>query len=415
MKQIFFILTALVIYGLIMVQCSDKAADVAPPDNQPPVTPSEITAADKSLASSGNVFGMNLFREILSESGSENVFISPLSVTLALTMIYNGADGTTKEAMHTTLGYQDMTPEEVNQSCRNLVSILTTIDPTVTFTVANSIWYRLNLAVEQDFINLCATYCNAEVNAIDFGAPGAADLINQWVSANTNGKITEIIDDDTARMLVMALLNAIYFKGSWSDKFDPDDTRTAPFMVDEQTPVECEMMIKEGLFDHYWNYDYEAVRLPYGNDSAFNMVVVLPTGGSDIVEFAKDFDLDDWKTILSNLGPYDCVLGLPKFKIKWEKSLVGALCALGMSEAFRAANFDNIASGAGLALSDVVHKTYIEVNEEGTEAAAVTGGWIVTTTPPMIYFDRPFLVFIYEKNSGAIIFAGRVMNPSKDS
>ena len=405
----------LIVFSLCLIapmQCSDKSTESNSPANQP-ASPSDLTSGDKALAQSDNIFGFKLFHEILNESGDDNVFISPLSVALALTMIYNGANGTTKDVMQTTLELQGMTSEEINQSCRNLIDILTAIDPSVAFNIANSIWYREGIPLQQDFIDVNAQYLYAEVQAIDFGESGAVDKINGWVSENTNGKIRSIVDVDQLQNLIMLLLNAIYFKGSWSDKFNADLTTTQAFHIDDQNDVECDMMMKESTFDSYANENYVAVRLPYGGDSAFNMIAVMPPANSDIDRLADQFDMDEWKTVLSNLHPFDCDLGLPKFEIKYEKSLVEALTALGMGEAFGImADFSGMSAMSSLQLSNVVHKTYIEVNEEGTEAAAVTGGLIITTITPAVLFDRPFLVFVYEKNSGAIIFAGRVMDPT---
>jgi len=416
MKRTLFVFAALIILCFVFVQCSDKSTDTDVPDGPQHPSASDITASDKSLAQADNVFGMKLFHELLGHAGDENIFISPLSVSLALTMAYNGADGITKDAMHTALELNDMTPDEVNQSSRNLIDVLTAIDPSVTFNIANSIWYRQGLPVEQEFIDVNSEYLYADVNEADFSDGNTADVINGWVSENTRGKITQIIDADALPDLIMLLLNAIYFKGSWSDKFDADLTETADFTLADNNQVSCNMMIKDGTFDHYYSPEFQAVRLPYGADSMFNMVAVLPGDAADIATFGAQFDFDDWKTVLSNLHPYDCVLGLPRFKIEYEKSLVGPLVALGMGSAFdAAADFGNMVPGMSLALSEVRHKTYVEVNEEGTEAAAVTGVIVSTSLPPMIYFDRPFLVFIYEKTSGAIIFAGRVMNPTSGS
>lgn len=209
-----------------------------------PFTPDirELTQAEKGLVEADNKFGLKLFKEVVFEEDTDkNILISPLSVSMALGMTYNGANGSTEEAMRTTLELSDLTLEEINESYKSLIEYLVGLDPEVEFDIANSIWYRQGWTFEEDFLGRCETYFNALVNGLDFNDPNAKDIINDWVSENTNGKIEEIVDYIDP-LDVMFLINAIYFNGTWTYEFDENLTQEDMFNLLDGSQISCEMM-----------------------------------------------------------------------------------------------------------------------------------------------------------------------------
>ncbi|NQU81631.1 MAG: serpin family protein, partial [Bacteroidetes bacterium] len=234
-----------------------------------------LTQKGKILVEADNLFGINLFKEVLeAEEPGENVMISPLSVSLALAMTYNGADGDTKEAMEKTLGLSGLTVDEINDNYKMLIDALASVDPKVLMSIANSIWYKQNFEVEQDFINVNQDYFYAEVSPLDFTNPDAVTTINNWVADKTKNKITEIINE-IPPLAVMYLINAIYFKGIWKYEFDESDTKEKPFYLSDGTSKDVPMMVQEGSFNYLSNDILQAVEMPYGAGN-YSMIILLP-------------------------------------------------------------------------------------------------------------------------------------------
>ena len=369
----------------------------------------------KGLVESDNSFGLKLFREIAKEQPDSNVFISPLSVSMALGMTYNGADGSTKEAMEKTLEVSGLTVEEINLSYKNLIRLLTELDPEVRFQIANSIWYRNTMtSPEREFLDVCGEYFDALVTGLDFNDPASADSINAWVDEKTNGKIQEIINAPISPLTPMFLIDAIYFQGAWTYQFDPNDTQDDFFTLPDGTKKPCKMMEQRGFYRYYFGGDFHAVDLPYGN-GAFSMTVLLPYWGCDVDDLIGRLDTDSLKHWLSCFSSDSGDIYLPRFKLEYGLTLNRALDALGMGIAFTpAADFSKMYKNVGVWIDSVKHKTFVEVNEEGTEAAAVT---VVEMTlgpqPPGFWFraDRPFLFMIRENQSQSILFVGKIVNP----
>ncbi|MBL7073917.1 serpin family protein [candidate division KSB1 bacterium] len=380
-------------------------------------TPHELTVAEKRLVESDNKFGLKLFKEIIKEEEDKNVFISPLSVSMALGMTYNGANGTTKEAMEETLELGGMTTEEINQSYKSLIELLTQLDPEVTFQIANSIWYRQEMAFEEEFINLNRTYFNAEVRGLNFNDPNASDIINQWVDEKTNGKIEEIVDHIDP-LTVMFLINAIYFKGTWTYEFDEDLTQDDWFTLPDGSQKSCKIMTLEGDFNYFSNADFRAIDLPYG-DAGFSMMIFLPNPQTDIDSMIAKFSQENWDYWINSFSMRSVNLFFPKFTLEYELTLNDVLETLGMEIAFNPnqADFTKMYKPGGLFISYVKHKTFVEVNEEGTEAAAVTVVAIERTSvgPRNIIFmrvDRPFVFVIRENHSQTLLFIGKIVEPN---
>jgi serine protease inhibitor len=388
-------------------------------NNPAPPEAGELNLTKKSLEllEADNAFGLDLFSEVMSETETgENVMISPLSVALALGMTLNGAATTTREAMEQALRLQGFTQEEINQGYKSIIDQLLDLDPKVIMEIANSIWYRDDFSVLEDFIHTNQEYFYAEIRSLDFSAPGAKDIINGWVSEKTHEKIREIIDEIPAQT-VMYLINAIYFKGMWTFEFDPEDTGLKPFYPAEGPSFNALAMRQETELNYYHNDLFQLVELPYG-DRNFSMLVFLPSTGKSCSDILAGMDNDSWNSWTGQLAETDVLVQLPKFKFETFKLLNEYLSSMGMEIAFTdAADFTGINPAGNLYISRVLHKTYIDVNEEGTEAAAVTavevGFTSVGPNPGPVRFiaDRPFLFAIRENSTGSILFMGRLSYP----
>jgi serine protease inhibitor len=390
--------------------CSDKVCD--PKDNPP----RQVTDTEQRLIDSFNKFGINLLKEISREGERGNVFISPLSVSMALGMTYNGAAGTTESAMRETLEFDDLTLEEINEAYGSLIELLSGLDPNVQFQLANSIWYRLGYTFKQDFIDRNQTYFNAVVRGLNFGDPGASVTINNWVGDNTGGRIEEIVPEVIDPLTVMFLINAIYFKGAWTYEFDPGDTEDDTFRLSNGTAVSCRMMNQIDEFRYFQGNGFEAIDLPYG-DGDFSMVVILPSESKNNVDTIIDaLDQETWRAWLASFEEAEGHLQLPKFTVTYEEVLNDVLTGMGMGVAFEPATADFTGMYEGwerLYISSVKHKTFVNVDEEGTEAAAVTSVEVGATGISGFWMrvDRPFLFAIRDSHSQTILFIGKIVQP----
>lgn len=392
--------------SLLFVQCEHN---VVAPDNR---SFRELTSFEKQLVASDNSFGLKLFREVAQQRKNENVFISPLSVAMALGMTLNGASGETYEAMQNTLELAGLSQEEINQSYQSLIALLMQLDPSVQFQIANSIWYRQEMALEQEFIDLNKTYFNARVSGVDFNAPATLNLINAWVSDNTRGRIPKIIDEIKPEH-VMFLINAIYFKGAWTYRFDPAQTKDDWFITASGAQQACKMMHqKAALHRFYSNQAFQAIDLPYG-DAGFSMTILLPHRGVSLDSLIAAFSPEEWAGWMNGFANHEMALAMPRFKLTFDISLNEILKQMGMAIAFtEAADFTAMYQPGGLLISEVKHKTFVEVNEEGTEAAAATSVGIgVVSAPPEFRIDRPFLFAIRDSHSQTVLFIGKMEQP----
>jgi serpin B len=404
-----FLHHAMVCLSILAISCS---TDPASPE------PVELTALEKDLVQSDNDFGLKLFKAIAADETGANVFISPLSIAMALGMTLNGAAGETQQAMETTLALSGMSTEQINESYQRLIANLSDLDPKVTFEIANAIWYRKGYQFKPTFIADNQSYFRAKVSELDFGDPGALQTINQWVSNNTNDRIKKIIESIEPDN-VMFLINAIFFKGSWASEFDADKTREDTFHPGENSSMAIDMMYQKSKFPYHEDDRYQAIDLPYG-DGNYRMTVILPKPGVSIDSLVRNLDNQVWQQWTQNLTQQEIILMLPKFKLEYEKSLKDVLSTLGMGVAFLPgqADFSRMYEGPNqLFISKVKHKSFVQVDEEGTEAAAATSVGISLTSIPqetIMRVDRPFLFAIREDASGAILFIGKIHRPAFD-
>ena len=378
-----------------------------------------LSADQQLMLEESRDFSFDLLRSIAAEAEEgENVFISPLSVSLALAMTYNGAEGTTRDAMRQAMRLPDLSDEQINIAWQKLVKDLLAVDKKIDIRIANSIWYLEGFFVRPPFIEVNRKYYNAEVRALDFGRPDAVTIINKWVYDNTNKLIDKIIER-VSRQTVMILINAIYFKGQWTYEFDKSKTQPMPFFLADGNMIQAPTMQLTESFNYFEGFGYRLAELPYGRGN-YSMVVVLPDPDVSIEDVLQSFGSGSLAP-LSQAGAVKQRLDvqLPKFTIEFEQLLNDALINMGMGVAFNPAqaNFSGINPDEQLFISEVRHKAFVDVHEEGTEAAAVTTVVIERTStgpnmPKAFYVNRPFMFLIREKFTGAILFAGKVIDPT---
>jgi serine protease inhibitor len=380
-------------------------------------------SVDPKLVSANTKFAFALFKMLLTEDTDRNVFISPLSVSIALAMLYNGAEGTTRDAMAKTLNFGNMTLEEINQEYSALIQSLENVDQAVKLLISNSVWMKQEFEpfVKPSFLHSVGTSYDSEMFTRDFSSLQAVNEINNWVNKQTAGKIKQIMNNLSPE-LVMFLINAIYFKGTWTTEFDKTKTQQQDFFLGDGSSVKVDMMTTSSNFSYYSGENCEIARLPYGRDKVA-MYIFLPKDGVSLDSFVTGLNQTVHDEYVSRLQPLsDLLVKMPRFQVEYgTKRLNGVLNNLGMGIAFDPdqANLTGIASTAlgNLYISYVDHKAVVEVNEEGTEAAAVTNVGIGITaigpeTSPSFVVNRPFYYEIRDDRSGSILFMGEMLDPA---
>lgn len=402
------ITAALLIVIMLVAGCASSLV--------PDPKPEDIVMTPKSLllVNADNTFTFNLFNKI-HDSGGHNVMVSPLSISLALSMTLNGAEGSTKADMISALGLKGLSVDEINQIYSDLITALKKADPGVVMNIANSIWIRKSFSVLEPFIAENQKYYDARVERLDFNQ-AALNTINSWVNEKTNTKIPKILDQISAEE-IMFLINAIYFNGKWQIQFEKSRTQDGAFSLGSVGSVNVPLMKVKDKYGYSEQSGYEALKMPYGRGK-YGMIILLPDVGKTPDQLVKLMSPSAWENLKTALAsPSTVDVWLPRFKFTWESDLNDILSSLGMSVAFSPdqADFSKINSGGHLFITKVKHKTFIDVNEEGTEAAATTSVGIgVTSIGPgglEFHVTRPFLFFITEEDTGAILFAGKVENP----
>lgn len=387
-----------------------------------PVVPqiTDLSCLDNSnipeLNRDNNAFGFDLLKKLQEHKPEENLFISPLSIAAALSMTLNGAAGQTKTDMQQTMQVSDWDVESLNKAWKCLLEVLPALDQNVDVSIANSIWYREGYPVRPEFLNANTQNYNSEVTALDFSDPIALATINGWVNQKTNGLIPTVLDQIPGNA-VMYLINAIYFKGAWQKEFDPEYTNPSTFYLADGTQQPIEMMTHgETKLPYFETSTFQAVDLAYA-DSIYSMSIFLPKVEVSVNDLAETLSQNNWNNWLTSFQPQEMFFSMPKFKMEYKELLNRSLSELGMGIAFReSADFSGINGTGGLHIDEAIHKSFIEVDEKGTKAAAVTSIGIVETSVPAIpifYADRPFLFAIRENKTGSILFFGKLMNPAQ--
>ncbi len=370
---------------------------------------------DRKLVAANTKFGFKLFSEILKQDSGKNVFVSPVSVAIALSMAYNGASGQTQQAMAQTLELQGMSLESINQANAALRATLENPESQVQMAIANSLWAKQGTPFQPEFIQRNQQFYEAKVTDLDFDAPTAPSVINNWVEQSTKGKINKIVDKIRADDMLF-LLNAMYFKGKWTTPFDKSQTVIQSFDLLNGNEKQLPMMSQSGKYRYYENEKFQAVSLPYGK-GRLSLYIFLPKQKSSLAAFFQNLNAENNSQWMTQFRIRNGSLRLPRFKMDYEIELTNALKALGMEAAFNSqANFSQM-TAIPVSINQVKHKTFVEVNEEGTEAAAVTSVGVVTTAahvtaaPFEMIVDHPFFCQIRDNQTGTILFMGAIVEP----
>jgi serpin B len=404
MKQLILSLTALALVGIW--SCTKEITG-----SQEGST-TEFTATDREIIGRNNAFAFDLLREVSTKDTEQNVLISPLSASLALGMLNNGADGSTRKEIQSALGYGTISNTALNSLYLKTDNLMKEADTTTTFETANSIWINNSFPVLTTFKDVNTKFFNAEAINVDMDDPATAATINQWCSDKTHGKITDMIESTSGA--IMYLINALYFKGVWTVQFEKENTVDATFTNADGSSRQVPMMQKKLAYQYTQREKCQVIELPYGNQS-YSMVIVLPKAGLEVSDIVRDLDVDGWNDILNRLSGTEVKVKLPRFSVEYKRRLNTDLEALGMKSMFQSslADFSRISPNP-LFVNVVDQKATVEVNEEGTEASAVTtvGMYTSALEPgavipiPEFTADRPFLYLIREKSSDIIFFAG---------
>jgi serpin B len=372
------------------------------------------------LVEAGNRFAFDLYERLRGKDG--NLFFSPASISVALAMTYAGAAGNTEAEMAKTL-HLEMPKAQLNEQMRGLLASWNAKDSKQGYRldVANRLWGEQGAKFLDDFLRVTRDDYGAELAQVDFNQPEAArETINKWVEDKTQDKIKNLIPSPSSiKGARLVLTNAVYFKGDWKDQFDKNLTKDEPFHVTASQQIKAPLMHQKHKFRYAAVDDVQLLDMPYG-DRSLSMVVLLPkkTDGLDkLEEKLSTASLDKW---LGEARTRDVTIFFPKFRTTAEFQLAGELKAMGMPSAFDAssADFSGIDGKKDLLISAVLHKAFVDVNEEGTEAAAATGVVVRPMAmrrpdPPVIFrADHPFVFMIRDRRTGSLLFLGRLADPS---
>ena len=374
----------------------------------------KLTPAELELVESGNGFTFDLFGKLCETNGNSSVVSSPLSVTYALGMLNNGAKGNTLKQINDVLGFGNSGADSINAFCYKLINTAPNLDSLTKVLIANTIFVRDDVTLKELFVRKANLFYNADVKSRKFDL-STLDEINQWASDNTEQMIKKVLDENefNSRAAESYLLNAIYFKGTWTYKFDKNKTTDKPFYPagGQGSTVSVPMMQLTANVDYARNDEYQALCLPYGNGS-YRMTILLPVvpqsqNGYDVPAVPS---LETWNQLNSSMTKADFEIKLPRFEIDTDVNLIPIMQSLGMTDAFGSeADFGDFCEDAGgLYINLMKHVAKIKVDEEGSEAAAVTViGVGRGSQTPTFTANRPFIYVISDTVTGSIFFIGR--------
>lgn len=403
-----------VMFSILFVSCDLFDSDEKEPALQ--AFPENMEMEAKSIIASNNGFGFDLFQKLYQDDSPENMMISPISISLALAMTYNGAEGETQTAFENTLHLTDLSRNQINKIYKSLQYYLKRTDSKIQMNIANSVWSKQGTIVEEEFKDNISEFYDAEFRTEDFSNPATLDAINHWVERNTEGKIKNILNQIPADAF-MYLINTIYFKGEWTYSFNTKDTYTGNFTDEKGGITQVDYMTAEMDIKHFRNDLFEAIELPYGNKD-YSMVIFLPNENKKVADIVTQLNDSNWNSWINSFSVLGLNVHLPKFKFGYKEELSDVLSQLGMGNAFsEAADFSGISKNTPLKISKVIHQSFIEVNEKGTEAAAATVVEMEFTSagspgsPRTFHINKPFVFVIKEKQTNSIVFMGDVKKP----
>lgn len=415
-----------IIIGLLLIfsfQACKKMSDSTPPkenqvaiSNPTPTTENTVISPTEKLkqkvSQSASQFAFKFFREISGTSVKKNIVISPASLFYALSIAYNGTDGITMQEMATAMQLKDISLEDLNTVNSWYVKLVSEGAQGITLNIANSLWADKTATIKETFVNDIKKYYDAKVSTLDFNDAKSKDIINAWVKEKTGGKIEKIVEKIPPGV-VAYIINAVYFKGIWTQKFDISKTTEEDFNLLDQTKVKVQIMNNSGEYEYYQDQAIQAVKLPYG-DGSFSMAVIMPSDIKNFNKFLQNLTNESFMKTVSLMQKMNINLGLPKWRseLKYDDEIKKALTALGMESAFSGgADFSKMQ--AGLFISKIVQKTFIEVNEEGTEASAATSIEMGKSLTPQMLVNKPFFFAIMDNKNNNILFMGAIINPMK--
>jgi len=378
---------------------------MTPPNNQINV--------DARLVAANTKFGFNLFHTLSKQQPNKNIFISPTSIALALSMTYNGVSGETKQEMTKALELTKMSLKAINAANQNLQNSLQKNDPKIQVSIANALFVKQGFSLKPEFLQINQQYYQANITEIDFQIPQEAlSIINNWVSKKTQGKIDKIVTKISPDTLLF-LINAIYFKGNWETPFDKSQTGNKTFYLTDSSSKQHPMMSQSGSYRCYETDTFQAVSLPYGKKGALSMYIFLPNSNTNLATFSQQLTPENWNKWMQEFRVKSGMIEIPRFKMEYEVQLKDTLIALGMAEVFGGLKTDfSPMTDSKVAVASVKHKTFVEVNEEGTEAAAVTVIELErSTTTFEMNVNRPFFCAIRDNTTGTILFMGTIVDP----
>jgi len=376
---------------------------MTPPNNQRNV--------EARLVAANTKFAFNLFHTLSKQQPNQNIFISPTCVALALSMAYNGVSGETKQEMTKVLELTGMTTQEINAANQGLQNSLQKIDPTVQVLIANSLWAQQGFSLKPEFLQTNQEYYQANVTELDFINPQAPSIINNWVSQKTQGKIDRIVEEISPDE-VLFLINAIYFKGNWETPFDRSQTTNKTFYLTDSSSKQHPMMSQSGFHRCYETDTFQAVSLSYGKKGALRMYIFLPNSNTNLATFLQQLTAENWNKWMQQFRKIIGTIEIPRFKIEYEIELQNTLKALGMAGIFDISKADfSPMTDDNVAVDSVKHKTFVEVNEEGTEAAAVSSINLPRGLIFQMNVNRPFFCAIRDHTTGTILFMGTIVDP----
>ena len=386
----------------------EKIGDEDLQDN--PYKKLSLTTRSADFASKGNAFAFNYIDRV-NDAVEGDFFISPLSMQFLLGMVLNGAREQTADEICSVLGYGKGEIDAVNDYCLSMLKQLPDLDKRTKLTIANAVFVNKDYSLLNSYKTDVGKFYEAEVDNLDFSKNSSSTkTINKWCSDHTKGLVPEIIDSVDPRILAY-LLNAMYFKSQWKEKFPKENTSKETFTDERGVKTTVQMMKYEKSFAYQDDDVIRAVCLPYGN-GAYSMMVILPADGKTLSDVTDYLDMETWEDFQRKMVKCRVDLKLPKFETKFEINLNDILSAMGMSSAFDPMKADFKAmSDAAMCLSVVKQKAAIKVDEEGTEAAVVSMTGMAMAAYPgdhiVFHADRPFLYLITESSTGAILFAGK--------
>ena len=396
----------LALVAALFLACSD---DNVTPDVE--VNPVQIPA---NVSNGTTSFAFNLLHNLQqTQPAEDNLFVSPLSLHIALGMLLNGTEKETAAEILKTLQMEGISMADLNSAYNTLINDLPVADSRVSLGLANSVWYRSGFQVENEFQSVMKNSFNSEITGLPFDN-AAKDKINQWASDKTNGKIKKVLDKISPDQ-VMFLLNALYFKGDWKSKFDSKLTVDTPYALEKGGSKTVKMMNVKSAFMIAADTRFSIVQLPYSSGQ-FNMTLIIPHEGTTIDQVLSGLTDSKWKELTGQLSEKTVTVGLPRFQLDYSIKLNETLKKMGIQRAFTdAADLGKISKSSGLFVDFVKQDTYLGIDEQGTEAAAVTtiGIGLTSAGPqePRFICDRPFGLIISENTSNTILFLGRIKNP----